>query len=91
MPKISVPPPSEDTLPPLPLLSSSDTVSGRLLYAVSGLRSLLRRRRLMSRLRGELGERLVAYDRALVQLGELAYAEHVELLRHCLLYTSRCV
>ena len=82
MPKISVPPPSEDTLPPLPLLSSSDTVSGRLLYAVSGLRSLLRRRRLMSRLRGELGERLVAYDRALVQLGELAYAEHVELMRH---------
>lgn len=36
----------------------------------------------MSRLRSELGERLMAYDRALLQLGELAYSEHVELLRH---------
>jgi hypothetical protein len=82
LPKISLPPPSEDTLPQLPFALSSDTLTGRLSYAVSGLRSLLRRRTQLRRLRGELGERLSAYDRALVQLGELAYSEHVELLRH---------
>lgn len=82
MPKISVPPPSEDTLPPLPLLAVSDTVPGRLGYAMSGLRSLWRRRRQVGRLRRELGERLSAYDRALVQLGELAYAEHLDLVAH---------
>jgi hypothetical protein len=82
MPKISVPPPSEDTLPPLPLLAVSDTVPGRLGYAMSGLRSLWRRRRQEARLRRELGERLSAYDRALVSLGELAYAEHIELIAH---------
>jgi hypothetical protein len=39
--------------------SSSDTLPGRLSYAVSGLRSLLRRpTQLIGRLRGELGERL---------------------------------
>lgn len=82
LPKISLPPPSEDTLPQLPFALSSDTLTGRLSYAVSGLRSLLRRRTQLRRLRGELGERLSAYDRALVQLGELAYSEHIELLRH---------
>ncbi len=82
MPKISVPPPSEDTLPPLPLLAVSDTVPGRLGYAVSGLRSLWRRRRQLGRLRRELADRLAAYDRALVQLGELAYAEHLDLVAH---------
>lgn len=82
MPKISVPPPSEDTLPPLPLLAVSDTVPGRIGYAVSGLRSLWRRHRQLGRLRRELTERLAAYDRALVQLGELAYSEHLELVAH---------
>lgn len=81
LPKISLPPPSEDTLPPLPLLPPSDTVVGRLSYAVSGLRSAWRRRTQLRRLRTDLGERLTAYDRALVQLGELAYAESVELMR----------
>lgn len=81
LPKISLPPPSEDTLPPLPLLPPSDTLWGRLSYAVSGLRSLMRRRKQLRCLLRDLGERLSAYDRALVQLGELAYAENIELLR----------
>lgn len=81
LPKISLPPPSEDTLPPLPLLPPADTFFGRLAYAVSGLRSLWRRRTQIRRLRGDLADRLSAYDRALIQLGELAYSENVELLR----------
>ncbi len=81
LPKISLPPPSEDTLPPLPLLPPADTLGGRLSYAVSGLRSLWRRRAQLRRLRSDLTDRLAAYDRALIALGELAYSENVELLR----------
>jgi hypothetical protein len=43
---------------------------------------MLRRRALLRRLRGELSERVASYERALISLGELAYAEHIELLPH---------
>lgn len=79
IPRISLPPPSEDSLPPLPLLSSSDTFFGRISYAASGLRSVWRRNKQLGRLRRELADRIAAYERALIQLGELSYAEGVEL------------
>lgn len=79
LPKISLPPPSEDTLPPLPL-AQADTLSGRLTQAIGLVRSWRKRRAQIRGLRRELAERISAFERALVQLGELAHAESVEIL-----------
>lgn len=67
-------------LPALPMLPEQDRWLDRLRYTLTVQRSLRKRHRLEAQLQQEETIELDALDRLLVQIGQRAYAEHIDLL-----------